>query len=152
MRLKRHGRASARRGVTIVEGAIVLAVTLLFVLGGLDLGLALTRYNSLCEAACRAARCVAVRGATATELGPQGPVTMEFTADSSNVIAGSFRYVLATMQPADVRAVVEWPDGDNQPDDRVRVTLEYQHRPVLPLFLGYGDVNLQATSVMSVAH
>jgi Flp pilus assembly protein TadG len=141
-----------RRGVSIVEGAIVLSVTLLLVFGGLDLGIAATRYNALCESACRAARAAAVRGSSAQKLGTLGPATMEFTADASNPIADSFRYLLPTMNPSEVHARVEWTDGTNNPDDRVRVTLQYQHYPVLPLFLGYGGFSLQSISVMAVDH
>jgi hypothetical protein len=111
-----------------------------------------TRYNALGESACRAARAAAVHGSTAQELGTLGPATMEFTADASNPIADSFRYLLPTMKPSEVHARVEWPDATNNPDDRVQVTLQYQHYPNLPLFLGYGDFTLQSVSVMAVEH
>jgi hypothetical protein len=143
---------AVRRGVSIVEGAIVLMVTLLIIFGGLDLGLAVTRYNALCEGACRGARAAVVRGSSATQLGQLGPATMEFTADASNPIADSFRYVLATMNPAEVQASVEWPDGTNEPDDRVRVTLRYVHHSHVPSILGFGDFSLASTSVMAVGH
>src|SRR5262245_42590854 len=105
-----------RRGATIVEGAIVLSILLLFIFGGMDLALAVLRYNALGEGACRAARCAVVRGKTATQLGSLGPGKMEFTADASNTVADSFRFVLATMNPAEVHATVEWPEGSHETD------------------------------------
>ena len=145
-------RLSSRRGASVVEGAIVLAVTLLLVFGGLDLGLAVTRYNALCEGARRAARSAIVRGAASTQLGSLGPTSMDFAAADSNAVADSFRYVLPTMNPAEVDVRVEWPDGSNQVGDRVRVTLEYQHRSVVPAFLGLGNLDLKAVSTMSIGH
>jgi Flp pilus assembly protein TadG len=152
MKTKYCRRCGVRRGATLVEGAIVLTVTFLLIFGGLDLGIAVTRYNALCEAARRAARCTVVHGSSATQLGSLGPTAMEFTAAADNDIADSFRYVLATMKPAEVNALVEWPDGGNQLGDRVRVTLEYDHHPVIPIFLGIGNLHLKATSTMSVGH
>jgi Flp pilus assembly protein TadG len=145
-------RSAKRRGVSAVEGAIVLSVTVLFIFGGLDVGLLVTRYNALGEAACRAARAVAVRGSSADQLGTLGPTAMEFTADANNVVADSFRFLLPTMNPAEVSARIEWPDGTNTPDSRVRVTLQYQHHCHVPALLGYGNFLLQSTSVMAVAH
>ncbi len=141
-----------REGATMVEGAIILSVTLLLIFGGLELGLAVTRYNALSEGARRAARCAMVRGAEATQLGSLGPTTMQFTADASNTIANSFRYVLATINPADVHVRVEWLDGTNQVDDRVRVTLQYQHQAIVPSLLGFGNFDFQAVSTVSIGH
>jgi Flp pilus assembly protein TadG len=152
MRKTRFHKRGSRRGASLVEGAVVLVVTFLLIFGGLDMGLAVTRYNALCEGARRAAREAIVHGESSTQLGSLGPANMEFTANESNDIADAFRYVLPTINPAEVDVLVEWPDGGNQINDRVRVTLEYQHRSVVPVFLGVGTLNLKAISTMSIAH
>ena len=141
-----------RRGVALVEGAIVLSVVLILILGFFDLGLAVTRYNALCEGSRRAARAVIVRGSMASDLGVVGTTTMNFTADDPGAIATSFRFLLATMDPKDVNIKIEWLDGDNQLDQKIRVTLSYQHKTAVPIPFGYGTRNLQSASTMYIAH
>jgi Flp pilus assembly protein TadG len=136
----------------MVEGAIVLGVTALLIFGALDLALAVTRYNALADGARRAARRAMVHGSAASRLGPLGPTTMEFAADAANPIAAAAREILPAMDPQHVQVRVEWPDASNRYDDRVRVTLRYTHRSFVPLLLGYGNLDLQATSCMAVAH
>ena len=64
MRLcKRHTR---RRGATLLEAAIIIPVFLLFVLGTVDVGLAVLRYNILSQGARQGARTAMVHGENAT--------------------------------------------------------------------------------------
>src|SRR5438552_607017 len=72
---------SSRRGITLVETAIVLNVFLLLILGTLDLGIATYRYNTLSQAARNGARQAAVHGALAAPaLAAWGPGTYSGTA------------------------------------------------------------------------
>ena len=42
--------------------------------------------------------------------------------------------------------------GDNQPDQRVQVTVSYIHVPIVPIPGWYSELNLQAVSTMRIAH
>src|SRR5260221_98516 len=51
MTIRLYRQYEKRRGATIVEGTIVLLILTSFIFGGLELGLAVMRYNTLCEGA-----------------------------------------------------------------------------------------------------
>lgn len=146
---KRNRIARARHGVATLESTIVLGFVFVFLVVCLDLALAVTRYISLCEASRRAARAAIVLGGSDTTVGSVGSATWNFTADASNSVADAFRFALMTMDPRSVDSRIEWIDGDNEPDSRLRVTLQYQHRPLLPF---YGTIQLNSTSTMGIAH
>ena len=149
----RNHRSRGRRGATIVESALVLTALALIVLGILDVGIAVLRYNALSDAARRLARAAIVHGAMAE---PQhaawGPAPFVATADDASEIAAAVRPWLIAAAPEDVSVQVEWIDGGNQPDQRVRVTLRYAHERFVPLLLGASPVPLEATSTMQIAH
>jgi hypothetical protein len=142
----------ARRGSQLLEGAIVLGIVVVLVLSGLDLALALTRYQSLCDASRRAVRAATVRGSKALQLGPLGPSPLEFAADHASPVAAACRTVLIAMEPAEVTIRVEWPDGGNQFDQRVRASLAYEHQPIVPIWSATGGIRLTATSTLPIAH
>jgi Flp pilus assembly protein TadG len=146
-------RADSRRGATAVEAAIVLPVFLLIVLGALDLGIAVFHDNTLSAAARRGARQAIVHGALAA---PQaiswGPTSYAGTAADASAIAQAIRPSLFTFDPSQVQINVDWLDGGNQPDQRVRVTLTYQERSVVPGFFGHAPISFQAVSTMRILH
>jgi hypothetical protein len=132
---------------------LVLAALTLIVMGILDVGIAVLRYNGLSDAARRLARCVIVHGAMAQ---PQhsvwGPEEYAATADDQSEIAAAVRPWLIAAAPEDVSIRVQWIDGDNQPNQRVRVTLQYAHERFVPLLFGGSPVPLEAVSTMQIAH
>lgn len=136
----------------MVESTIVLSVAAILLLGFIELGITISRKNTLCESARRGARALIVRGSKASDLGAIGSTTQQFTADNSNAIASSFRFLLATMDPKDVNVTVEWLDGDNEIDQKIRVTVSYLHKPIVPLVYGFGNRTLQASATMAIAH
>jgi hypothetical protein len=146
-------RREHRRGVAIVESAIVLSTALLLILGILDLGIAVLQYNSLSAAARLLARTAAIHGSrSGPELTPWGATAYSALADDSSEIAAAVQPALFSMKPHMVMVQVSWPDGDNQADHRVQVSVRYQHVSLLPL-AGYGTAwNLSAASTMLIAH
>jgi hypothetical protein len=142
-----------RRGAVAVEGAVVIGVFLLVLFGALDLGLAVLRQNTLSEAARRLARAAIVHGAMArTKSTVWGPATISGTASDASEAAAIIRPILITMDSSSVGFTLEWLDGDNQPDQRLRATLSYQNIPTIPFILGTAPINLSAISTMRVAH
>ena len=151
MRLTR--RKSARRGAATLEAAITVTVFLTLVLGTVDLGVGVARYNTLSQAARYGARHGTVHGSLATVSGKWGPTTVTEQAD-----AGTDACVVATAGmlancPLDESSVTfEWPDGDNEPGSRVRVTVTSAYRPMITFIFGNPSLTLSASSTMIISH
>lgn len=144
---------SNRHGVVGVETAIVLGTFLTVVLLMLDLGLAVLRYNTISEAARRLARQAIVHGDMAPpEKAMWGPTPYHGTAGDGSQVAQTVRSILVTMEPELVTIEIQWPDGNNRPDDRVQVTLSYPHQSMLPFILAGSPITLTAVSTMYIAH
>jgi Flp pilus assembly protein TadG len=152
-RTGRQSHARCRRGAAAVEAAIVLPVFLLIILGTLDLGLAVFHDNMLSAIARRTARQAIVHGALAPpQMTAWGPSSYAGTANDASAVALAVRPMLITMDPSLVQINVDWLDGGNQPDQRVRVTLTYQEQSVVPKFFGHAPIGLQAVSTMRILH
>ncbi len=157
-------RRCARRGATIVEMAIVLLTFLTLVLGMLDLGLGVARYNSLAHAARQGARQAIVHGSMADRLGVWGPATVEFSLSASPPsivlpstdaadIAAFIQPTLVHFNPAEVTVKVKWESG-NEFGQPVTVTLSAPYRPMMTFIFGnsVSPIKLTAESTMSIAH
>jgi Flp pilus assembly protein TadG len=152
-RIELAQHTSRPRGVTVVESALVLSTLLMILLTMLDMGLAVLQNNSLSEAARWTAREAIVRGEKAPpERTAWGPSTYDGTAADQTEQAAVVRKSLTAFNPADVHVRLEWPDGGNEIDRKVRVTLTYQYEPILPFpFLG-NLYRLSAVSTMTITH
>ncbi len=155
-------KADSRRGVTVVEVAFVLPVTLLLVIGLMVGCMGVFRSNQLAELARAAARYASTHGTTREREG--------FAATTQqNIIDAAITPRAASLSPLSVTievilpngAVVPWDDsywaGPPQRDktmtvindqgsakmNRVRVTLRYQWVP--EAFIT-GSINLASTS------
>lgn len=142
-----------RRGATAVEAAIVLPVLFAVLFAILDLGIAATRYNAIAEVAHRVAREAVLHGSLSEDSADMwGPSEYSGTlADGSEVMATAAN-MIPTMDASDVRVRVSWPDVDNSPRDRVRVDVEYDHVPLVPLFCPWGTLELRSTATMHVVN
>lgn len=142
-----------RRGATAVEAAIVVPVFLLIIVAIFDLGLAVFHYNTLAAAARRGARQAIVHGSMAA---PQatawGPKSYSGMASDSAEIARAIQPRLLAFDPSKVNVQAEWLDGDNEPDHRVRITLSYEQRAIIPGLLGYPPLLLEAATTMRILH
>lgn len=101
----------------------------------------------------RVARTVIVHGANANNAqGRWGVAVLELTAADNHLAAAAAREALMTIQPADVKLTITWPDADNEPDDRVHVTAAYTHTPLVPIPGWYSQLHLSSESTMRIAH
>ena len=141
-----------RHGATMVEGAFVLGILLSLLLGMMELCIATLETNTLAYAAQHLARTAAVHGELAGNSGVWGPQPLSLTANQSHAAAQCVRPLLGTMDPTQVHLTLEWPDGDAAYDSRVRVTATYRHHAILSLLSPLLSRDLQAVSVMRVAH
>jgi Flp pilus assembly protein TadG len=145
--------APLRRGAAAVEGAVVIGVFLIVLFGMLDVGLAVLQQNSLSEGVRRLARAAIVHGSLARNTSTAwGPASLSGLASDGSEPAATIQPVLIAMDSSQVAFTLEWLDGENQPDQRVRATLTYQHVPMVPLILGTTPINLSASSTMRIAH
>jgi hypothetical protein len=137
----------------MVEGAIVLGVATLLLLGTLELSLVLVRRTSVCEAARRVGREAIVHGemAAATQ-GTWGPAEFELSADGNHAAAAIARTALVMLPAADVQLRLTWPDASTLPGRRVCSEVAYTHYPLLPIPGWYTEIELTAKSTMLIAH
>lgn len=144
-----RSRKTRRTGATLIEGAFCLAVLFFMVVGMLEFGVASLRRNLLREGASRVARAAMLRGRN-TDLDEWGPAHLEMNADDEDPITAALRPALATMSPADVAIVVDWPDSDNRSEKRVNVVLTYEHRLLFGRIWSMDQVPLRAECQMRI--
>jgi Flp pilus assembly protein TadG len=136
----------------MAETALVLILFLVLAFGMIDLGVMVSRAQSLSQAARCAARAAIVRGEFADRLGALGPTAISGVASDSNAIADAARPHLAIMNPGDVALSATWIDGNNEIDSRVRVTLSADFTPMMTFIFGSPTWTLSGTSEMTIAH
>jgi Flp pilus assembly protein TadG len=147
------GRGGCRRqGATLVEMTLVILLFLTLVLGMLDLGIMVTRSQSLSQAARSGARAAIVRGEFAEVLGSLGSTAYSGTANDNQPIANAVRSQLILMNPANVRLNVTWPEGSNEVGKRVHVTVAADFTPLVTFVFGSPTWTLIGSSEMHIAH
>lgn len=146
--------SSGRMGSATVETALVMLVWMLLLIGTLDLAIVLFRHTFVHHLANSAARMAAVRGAnSAPEATPWGPTTVQCTLNQAHPVADALRPLTGSMSPADLQIRLEWPDGGNGFDQRVRVTVTATQPTALAgLLPGPGSISLQATSLGRISN
>ena len=147
-------RMAARRGAALVEAGIVLPVLITLVIGMIDLGLAVSRSQMVAQAAREVSRLAMVRGSLApSAMGSWGPTTYgPSAANSSDAIAQAAAPRLAGLNAADVTLKLEWLDGNNQEESRVRVTVTTTYQPMLTAVFGGTPISLSSTSTVRITH
>ena len=146
-------QVGARRGAVLVEMAIVSSVFLLLILGTFDLGIATYRYNTISQAARQGARQAVVHGSLAPPtMTAWGPATYTGTAGDGSVYAQAVSPMLVGFNLNDVAIKVEWPDGGNALQQRVRYTVSTTYRPILSSFFSSSTYAQDAASTMPITH
>lgn len=149
-------RATRRRGAQAVEAAIVLTLFVTLVLGMIDLGMGVLRYNTVSQAARIVVRRAIVHGSLATAAfgGSWGPTTYTGKGSDGDAIMTELKRVNAFMglDPSQVTVTIQWLDATNDPEsqqNRVQATVTTSYQPMTTLFLVF---NVSASSTMPVAH
>jgi hypothetical protein len=144
-----------RRGATVTELAIILAVFLTLTMGMLDLGIGVFRYHIVANAARHGARQAIVHGQMATSLGVWGPSSIDVYADASSPILDGpkgIRKLLIGCNLSATRVQVDWPNGANGIERQVRVTVTSPYQPIMLFIFPSTVKNLTASSTMEIAH
>jgi Flp pilus assembly protein TadG len=145
--------SGARRGAAIVETALVLSVFLLLILGTFDLGIAVFRYNTLSQAARQGSRQAAVHGALAPPaMTAWGPTTYSGTAGDGSVYAQAVSPMLSAFTLTNVTIKLEWIDGGNALQQKVRYTVTTTFKPIVTSYFTSSTYTLSAASTMPIAH
>jgi Flp pilus assembly protein TadG len=149
----RQRKATPRSGAVMVETAIILSVYLLLIIGTFDLGIATFRYNTISQAARQGARKAIVHGKLAPPtMAPWGPATYNGTASDGSVFAQAVSPMLAGFPLNNFAIKVEWLDGDNLVQQRVRFTVSTTHQPILTSVFSNSSYPQSAASTMPIAH
>ena len=146
-------RRRCRRGASLVEAGIILSVFLTFVLGTLDFALGVFKYNIASGAARQGARLASVHGSLApSSMGQWGPAAYSGKGNDTNAIAQAIKPTLVGLDSSKVTIQVQWLDGSNDFEKRVRVTVTTPYKPIMTSIFGNVTFNLTATSTVPIAH
>lgn len=145
-------RWQPRSGAAMLETAAVLATWIVLLVGILDLGLVLLRHNLLQRLATQAARLTSVRGANASpQLTPWGPSSLEVSLNQQHPVAALLRPMTGGFDPAQFQVRIEWLDGGNQSDQRVRVQVNSSQPTALSgVWPGGGSLSLQSSALARI--
>jgi Flp pilus assembly protein TadG len=150
--MRRATNRGRRRGAAMAEAAIVLSVFLTLVIGTIDLGLGVFYQQVVSHAARQGVRQAIVHGKNAPpKMTAWGPAPYSAAGDSGDAIPTAIRPYLSGLNPSNVTVQVNWIDGDNDLEKRVRVTVSTTWTPMLLGLLG-GQKTLTASSTMPIAH
>jgi Flp pilus assembly protein TadG len=142
----RHSQT--RRGVTLVECALIYPLTLMLILAILIGGLGLFRYQEVASLAREGARYASVKGAKYAQ------VTGNAAATQDDVYNNAIQPRLIMLDPSQLNCTqsgvnwVTWPDGDNKQGSRIQVTVSYTWVPEAYL----GGITLSSTSTMTISY
>jgi hypothetical protein len=121
---------SPRRGQSLVETSIVMIVFVVLLLGILELGRIFYTHSTLANAAREGARFAIV------------------DPDHGDGIVDTVKDKAIGLGLTDDDVVVDWPDVDREPGDRVRVTINYRYDSIFALV--FPDLSLTGSSTMIV--
>lgn len=162
MRVSTRPGGRSRRGVTLVESALTLSAFLAVVIGAIDLGIFVFRSHAVAQAARQGARAAIVHGSLATASwkgGRWGTATVGPLAASSSPGGTAQQAMLAAVTPSlsglnldDVQVTYEWPDGNDQTESNVRVTVSTTWTPLYARVFGATPRPVSARSTMPIAH
>jgi len=150
---RQSSSSNRRRGAAMLEAtAIMGAWTVLFV-GIFDFGSATLRRNLVSHVARQVVRLAIVRGADAgPELPVWGPATQTFQISDNHPIANALRPIAGGSATSSFQVQLEWIDGGNAAEQRVRATVTGRFSSLLGVVVGSKNVPLQARSTMPIVH
>jgi Flp pilus assembly protein TadG len=140
----RKGTSVRRRGVTMLETALIAPLVLILLVGAMDLGIAVYTNNTLAEAVRAGTRYAAVHGLKSPS--PVGP-----GSNNADVEAIVRQYAPGT-QPAQLEVQSVWPDGNNSPGSRVTVSATYNYNLGVTSLVGFRSLKLKSTSTTVIQH
>ena len=163
----RRSRRRQRRGATTLEVALTLGIFLTVTLGMFDLSIGVFRYHVISHAARQGARRAIVHGDRAAALGSWGPATVGplYASDVGvhDIVDGDaglsvptsndgISDLFVTCVKSETEILLQWPDGTNEFEDFVSVTVSTPYQPIMFFIFGADEITLTASSTMMIAH
>ena len=81
-----------------------------------------------------------------------GMIDLGLAVSRSQMVAQAAAPRLAGLNAADVTLKLEWLDGNNQEESRVRVTVTTTYQPMLTAVFGGTPISLSSTSTVRITH
>jgi hypothetical protein len=142
-----------RLGATTVETALVIGTWTIMFVGIFDAGNASIRHNTSTHLARQAARLAIVRGSQAgPELPVWGPGTRTVNLADGSDISQAMAIHLRGLPASSFNLKLEWPDGNNDPESRVRAVVTANYHPIIGFALGNSSIPMEAQCTMPIAH
>ena len=147
--IRRQQHRCTRRGASLVEAAIILSILLTLIFGMIDLGLGVMRFNMISHAAREGVRQAMVNGQYSVR--PWFPGTWAASSLGQPVVdATSPQLIGCDLTHTTIR--IDWVDGTNEIEKRVRVTIDTTYQPFMTSLFGTGELRLEAVSTSRFAH
>jgi Flp pilus assembly protein TadG len=142
-----HRTLRAEAGSSIVEFALASVILFTLVFGVMAICLALYSYNVVSEAAREATRYAIVRGSACNSF-----PNCKVTSDQLNTYVRGLGFPLINVNPLSptLTAVASWPNGNNNPQSPVQVTVTYKFPLAIP-FMPSRTLNMSSTSQMIIS-
>jgi Flp pilus assembly protein TadG len=147
--MRRNQPRRTRRGATLVEAAITLSILITLMFGMLDLGLGVMRFNMISHAAREGVRQAMVKGGYSFTPWSRGTWT---ASAAGNPAVDAISPQLVGCDLSKTTITVEWVDGSNAVEQRVRVTINTSYQPLMTYLFGAGPLQLQAAATSRFAH
>ncbi|MEY3174974.1 MAG: hypothetical protein RLZZ436_2888 [Planctomycetota bacterium] len=145
--------AHRRRGAAALEAAGMLGAWTVMFVGIFDFGSATLQRNLVSHVARQTTRLAIVRGSEAgPELPVWGPTTQTFRMTDNHPIANTLRPLAGGSATDNFEITLEWIDGSNEAEQRVRATVTARYSSMLRFIPGSSNVPLRARSTMPIAH
>ncbi len=125
-------------GATAVEFALLLPVLLLVILGIVEGGRTFLALHALEKVAGDGVRYASLRGSESESPVTQAQVEEFVKSRAAGLVAAEL----------DVNLV--WPDGNNDPGNRVTVQVAYDHEPLFGDFVGWEAFHFERASTLSI--
>ena len=142
-----------RRGAAMLEATAIMGAWTVMFVGIFDFGSATLRRNLVSHVARQVVRLAIVRGADAgPELPVWGPATQTFQVSDNHPMANTLRPIAGGSATSSFQVQLEWIDGGNASEQRVRATVTGRFSSLLGVVVGSKNVPLQARSTMPIVH
>jgi Flp pilus assembly protein TadG len=123
----RRGRASRRRGSTLMEFLIIAFMLVFVMLAGIEMSRMLLVYTCVADAAKAGSRYAITHGSDRTGTGVDGPSGP--SDDPSQVVSVVTNYASTLINPSNLYVHVTYPDSANTVGSQVRIAVRYTYDP-----------------------
>ena len=130
------------RGQALVEFAMAAIVFFVMVFGVIDVARAVWNYNTLAQATREGTRYAIVHGSLSPD--PASTADQQDVIDQVEEFAGGLDLTA-------LNVTATWPDGSNEPGERVTVESTYTYIPIFGFF-DFVSIPMSSSSTMDIRH